>query len=277
MSRKIFVQVSVLALLMLALLAVPASARAGGICGGTYVVDAGDTLNSIAGRCGTSVSAITTANPGIADPLRAGQTLTLKGSTPSGSTATVAIVSIVSSDTSYNTNTTQQHYTPPPVVTYSNGTYIVQYGDTFSAIASRYGLSINQLWAANPQIWNINYLYAGQVIYIPTASGQTGYNSTTESVPLSYGNVPQGTPYSTVKLVNKSSSKEIYVSLQGITNDGVNVIYEYPVKGSLKVNIPTGSYTYVAWANEQEFVGYFQLGKDANRTLTLYNNKSSAE
>jgi hypothetical protein len=55
------------------------------------------------------------------------------------------------------------------------------------------------------------------------------------------------------------------------------VIFEYPVEGSLKVNVPAGSYTYVAWANEQEFVGYFKLGKDTNRTLTLYNNKSTAE
>ncbi len=275
MSRKVFTQVSVLALLLLALLAIPAVAQAGGVCGGKYVVDAGDTLSSIAARCGTSVSAVTGANPGVVDPLRAGQTLTLPGSGSSGSSATS---SIVSSDTSYNATTYNATYTAAPAVTYSNGTYIVQSGDTFSAIASRYGLSINQLWAANPQIWNINYVYAGQVIYIPTtASGQTSYSSTTAQVPLSYGNVPAGTAYSAVRLVNKSQSKEIYVSLQGTTNDGINVIYEYPVNSFLKVKVPIGSYTYVAWANEQQFVGYFNLGKDKDRTLTFYNDKSTVE
>jgi LysM repeat protein len=273
MSRKVFAQISVLALLLLAFLAIPASAQAGGVCGGTYVVDAGDTLSSIASRCGTTVSAITTSNPGVVDPLRTGQTLTLSSTNSSGGSVTS---SIVSSDSTYNTNTnTSTNYVPP--VTYSNGTYIVLYGDTFSAIASRYGLSINQLWAANQQIWNINYLYAGQIIYIPTSSGQTGYTSSSTSEPLSYGHVPAGTPYGWVRLVNKSSSTEIYVSLQGTTKDGINVIYEYPVKGSLNVKVPSGSYTYVAWANEKEFVGYFHLAVEGSRVLTFYNSKASSE
>jgi LysM repeat protein len=269
MSRKFFTQVLVLALLLLTFLAIPANAHASGVCGGTYIVDAGDTLNSIAAKCGITVSAITTANPGVANPLRTGQTLNLPRSNSNGSGVTVSIVS---------SGTTNYYPTPTPApVTYSSGTYIVQYGDTFSAIASRYGLTTNQLWAANQQIWNINYLYAGQAIHIPGSSGQTAYTSSTGSSPLSYGNVPDGTPYGQVRLVNKSSSKEIYVSLQGTTRDGVSVINEYWVSGSLNVKVPAGSYKYVAWANEQQFVGYFQLGKESSRTLTLFNSKSSAE
>jgi len=278
MSRKIFVQISVLALFLFALLAVPTSAQAGGVCGGTYVVEAGDTLSSIASRCGTTVSAITTANSGVADPLRAGQTLTLSSASSSSGAVTSTIVS---TDTSYTpsttttTSTTNYNYYPP--VTYSNGTYVVQYGDTFSAIAYRYGLTINQLWAANPQVWNINYLYAGQVLYIPTSSGQTGSSSSSSSEPLSYGHVPAGTPYGWVRLVNQSSSTEIYVSLQGTTRDGVNVIYEYPVNGSLTVKIPSGSYKYVAWANERQFVGYFHLPNDGESKLVFRNNQASDE
>jgi LysM repeat protein len=280
MSRKIFTQVSFLALLLIALLAIPAGAQAGGVCGGTYVAEAGDTLNSIATRCGTTVSAINTANPGVSDPLRAGQTLNLSSTNSSGSAVTSTIVS---SDTSYTATTTTtttttssnyNNYVAP--VTYNNSTYVVQYGDTFAAIAYRYGLSINQLWAANPQVWNINYIYAGQVLYISSGGG-TVATSTTQSQPLSYGNVPAGTEYSYVRLVNKSQSKEIYVSLQGETVDGIRVIYEYPVEGSLKVKVPTGNYTYVAWVNEQEFVGYFRLRKGSDRTITFRNSESAAE
>jgi len=268
MSRKIFVQISVLTLLLLAFLAIPAGARAGGVCGGTYVVDVGDTLNSIAARCGTSVSAITTANSGVADPLRAGQTLTLPRSSSGGSSVTS---SIVSSNTTTTTTTTTTTYTAP-TVTNSSGTHVVQYGETFSSIAYRYGLSVNQLWAANPQVANINYVYAGQVLTIPGG----GSTSTTELKPLSYGNVPAGTVYSDVRLVNKSSG-DIYVSIQGSTRDGIRVIYEYPVGKSTRVKVPAGSYTYVAWANGQEFTGYFDLGQNSSRTLTFYNDRSTAQ
>jgi LysM repeat protein len=270
MSHKIFVRIFALALLLPALLAIPTSAQAGGMCGGTYVVDAGDTLSSIAAKCGIAVSAITSANPGVTDPLRAGQSLTLSNASSSGGAVTSTIVS---SDTSYTATTTTVNTNYVAPVTSSKGTYIVKYGDTFSAIAYRYGLSVIQLWAANPQVWNINYIYNGQVLYIPSG----GQAVSTELKPLSYGNVPKGTPYAAVRLVNKSSSKEIYVSLQGSTVDGVRVIYEYPVEGSLRVKVPAGDYTYVAWANEQQFVGYFHLGKDSTRTLTFRNSGTEAE
>jgi LysM repeat protein len=287
MSRKVFAQVSVLILLLLAFFATPAGAHAGGVCGGTYIVDAGDTLNTIAAMCGTSVSAITTANPGVADPLRSGQTLNLSGSSPSAGSVTSSIVTstivssssvtttIVSSDTT-NTNTNNNYTSTTPAVTYRNGTYIVQYGDTFSAIASRYGLSINQLWAANPYIWNINLVYAGQAIYIPSSSGQTGYTSTAELPSLSYGTVPAGTNYGSVRLVNRSGG-DVYVSLQGTTRDGVSVIYEYPVSGTMRVKVPVGWYAYVAWVGGQEYVGQFNLSQDADHSIIFRNSGATVE
>ena len=268
MSVKVFAQISILALLLLAFFGTPLGAQAGGVCGGIYVVDAGDTLNSIAARCGTSVSAITTANPGVADPLHSGQTLNLAGSSSSGNSVTS---SIVSGDTN-NYNTYNNYNSTSSTVNYSNGTYIVQYGDSFSAIASRYGLSVNQLWAANPQIWNINYLYAGQLIYLPGYSAA----SMATSVPLSYGTVPAGTPYASVRLVNKSSG-DAYISLQGTTRDGNHVINEYPVTGSMKVKVPAGWYVYVAWVGGQKYEGQFQIGKDSDHTISFYNNKIGVE
>ena len=270
MSVKGFAQISVVVLLLLAFFAIPAVVLAGGVCGGAYIVDAGDTLNSIAAKCGTSVSAITAANPGVADPLRSGQTLNLPGNSTSGSSVSSSIVSSSSTTTTYTTS----NYSPPP--TYNNGTHIVQYGDTFSAIASRYGLSVNQLWAANPQIWNINWIYVGQLIYLPSHSASsTTYTDT--SAPLSYGTVPAGTAYGRVRLVNKSSG-DIYVSLQGTTRDDVHVINEYPVgSGSMTVKVPAGWYVYVAWVNGQKYVGEFQLGRDSDHTLTFSNSKTIVE
>jgi LysM repeat protein len=46
--------------------------------------------------------------------------------------------------------------------------YVVRYGDTMDLIAGRYGVSSWALARANG-VWNPNYIYAGQVLYIPCA------------------------------------------------------------------------------------------------------------
>jgi len=280
MSRKVLAQVSVLVLLLLAFLVTPLNAQAGGVCGGTYIVEWGQTLDMIAAMCGTSVSAIYAANPGISATLYAGQALMLPGSNYSSS----GISSVIYNDGSSNYNN-YDNYNYYPAVSY-NGAYIVQFSDTFSGVASRFGVSMYDLWAANPNIWNINLLYAGQVIRVPASSGQVIYVPTypitvvpvptAEPVPLSYGTVPAGTPYAGVKLINRSSG-DIYVSLQGTTRDGISVINEYPVGKSMKVNVPAGWYVYVAWVNGQKFSGQFQLANDSTRTITFQNSNVSVE
>jgi LysM repeat protein len=281
MSGKVLARVLVLILLLLAFFGIPASAQAGGMCGGTYVVEFRDTPDTIAAMCGITVSAIYAANPGVSGALSVGQVLTLPGSNytvpPTTPTVTPIATNIINNYNTYNYN---YNYVPSNY----NGNYIVQAGDTFSGIASRHGVGIYDLWTANPHIWDINLLYAGQVIYVPTSSGQTIYAPTyttwaapTETpVPLSYGTVPDGTPYGAIKLVNKSSG-EIYVSLQGTTRDGINVINEYPVTRTMKAKVPVGWYSYVAWVNGQQFQGQFNLNKEVDHTITFYNDKTVVE
>jgi LysM repeat protein len=47
---------------------------------------------------------------------------------------------------------------------WGGGTYVVQWGDTLKLIAARNGTTLGNLLALNPQIWNPNWIYAGQVI-----------------------------------------------------------------------------------------------------------------
>jgi LysM repeat protein len=255
MLRKVFAQVLVLALFLLAVLGMPLGAQAGGVCGGTWIADQGDTVEKIAAICGTSASAIYAANPGIGSSLYAGQSLFV----PS---------------LSYNSQPTVPVVYPP--VSYT-GTYVVQYLDTFSNIASRFGVSVHALWAANPHIVDINYLYVGQIINVPF--GQIVYpppgiigTPTNVPLPLSYGEVPAGTPIGKVQLSNKAKA-DVYVSLQGTTADGLNVIREYPVSGTINVKVPLGWYTYVAWVGGEKFVGQFNLRGDSDRTITFFSNK----
>ena len=144
MSRKSCILVSIVIVLLLVSLGTPGSARAWSGCGSTYVVQWGDTLGGIAMLCRTSVAALRQANPGMGYYIYAGQTLWM----PGGSSG----------------------YVPGSS---SAGTYMVRWGDTLRKIATRLGINVTDLIAANPQIWNPNLIYPGQVISLP---GTGSYN-----------------------------------------------------------------------------------------------------
>ncbi len=103
-----------------------------------YVVQPGDTLFSLARRFGTTVAAIMQANPQITDPniIFVGQIITIPTAVPP---------------------------TPPP----GTSRYVVQPGDTLSAIARRFGITLQALRNANPQITNPDLIFPGQIIFIP--------------------------------------------------------------------------------------------------------------
>ncbi len=262
--------------------AIPSNPQAGGACGNTYTVQWGDTLSAIAATCGTTLSAMYSANPGIGGTLYAGQVLTVPG---------------------YNYNNNSNYYNNAPVN--YNGTYIVQFGDSFSEIASRYGVSTNDLEAANPGIYDIDHLYAGQVINVPVGQGNYapygqgsyatygpgsygpygpggyppaspwfGYwpTPTPEPSSLSYGTAPAGTPQGQVKLSNDANA-DVYVSLQGTTRDGTDVINEYTVNGTMNVTVPAGWYAYVASVGGREFSGQFNLPGNSSHSITFYSNR----
>jgi LysM repeat protein len=144
MSQKRIIQVILLVTLVAASLATTGSTYACGGCGNTYyTVQWGDSLGVIAQNYGVSLSALYAANPGLGYWIYPGQVLVI----PGGSCTC--------------------GYTPSY---YAGGNaYTVQRGDTFSRIAQRFGVNYYDLWAANPHIWDPNYIYAGQVLYIPAA------------------------------------------------------------------------------------------------------------
>jgi hypothetical protein len=98
----------------------------------------------------------------------------------------------------------------------------------------------------------------------PTASATLGIRT--------YGTLPpQNRPYTTITLINKAK-REAYISLQVVTDQGYTII-EYPVKSVVKVKIPVGYYTYVAWVGGRQFVGYFHVSKDQAPTIIMLKDK----
>lgn len=89
---------------------------------------------------------------------------------------------------------------------------------------------------------------------------------------LTYGTLPPANrPYTYITLINKAK-RQAYISLQVVTDQGYTII-EYPVKGTVKVKIPTGSYTYVVWVGGRQIVGYFNVSKGTEPTLSIYKDK----
>ena len=277
MFRKVIMLALGFALLSGALLATPFIAHAGGSCGGTYIADPGDTLASIAATCGTTVEAIRAANPGITEPLKTGQSLTVPGLsyvTPVTAVPTTVVPATpVVVNNVYNYYNYYNYY---PTTNYT-GTYIVQYGDTFASIASRFGVGLYDLWAANPQIWDINMIYVGQLIYVPASSPWVVVvTPTAQPVPLSWSNTTTDFRKGTVLLSNQANG-DVYVSLRTTLPDGSSAINEYPVSGTFDVKIAVGWVDYVAWVGGVKFTGGFHLSGETDRTVTFFKNKVIVE
>ncbi len=116
-----------------------------------YTVKSGDTLSAIASRYGMTVNALVTLN-GIqnANLIYPGQVLRV-------------------ADSGQGSNVSQKATT-----TTTSGTYTVRYGDTLSAIASRYGTSTSTLASING-IPNPNWIYPGQVLKLSGGSSTRVY------------------------------------------------------------------------------------------------------
>lgn len=116
--------------------------------GDTYIVQAGDTLSGIAAKYGTSYQHLAAIN-GIDDPdrINIGQVLRIDSMAQSGGA----------------------------------GTYTVQPGDNLTAIAQRFGSSVNAIASASG-IGNPNLIYPGQVLTIPNSASVPAPSGNTYTV-----------------------------------------------------------------------------------------------
>ena len=140
MNARKFLQLFVLIAMLLGMFASTSPAFAAA-CGTSVTVVSGDTLRKIADRCGTSVAALRLANPeiGLGDLIYPGQVLLLPGA-------------LIPGNNGYDI-------------------YIVSRGDTMKALATRFGTTLEVLLSLNSNIKNVNLIYEGQRMVVPSGSG----------------------------------------------------------------------------------------------------------
>ncbi|GAA3207418.1 hypothetical protein GCM10017690_15400 [Microbacterium terregens] len=124
---------------------------------GTYVVDGGDTISSIAQRHAVSIQDVLAANGlGWSSIIYPGQTIVIPGSAPAVEAAPVEIAPPV------------EAVAPAPGAP-AAGAYVVVAGDTMSAIAARHGVTTQAVLDANG-LTRSSIIYPGETIAIPSAA-----------------------------------------------------------------------------------------------------------
>ncbi len=179
-----------------------------------HVVQPGENLFRIGLRYGVSWVDIMQAN-GMADTtIYVGQQLVIPGANAAPDASTLPAV------TEAAPPPTPEPPAPvvPPVAA-GAGAYTVRTGDTLFRIATSYGVGLDQLAAAN-NIYNLNFIYAGQTLIIPGAAS-----------------VPAGNPSSNKQIVVSISQQHLYAYENG------NLLYSFTVStGEPGADTWTGSF-----------------------------------
>ena len=165
--------------------------------GFVYTVVQGDTLFILSARFGTPLNQIIAANPQITNPdvivpgqrvciplppppetcsgffytIRSGDTLGQISQRFGVRLVDIAIANpqINNTDVIFADQIICIPIPPPPAIECSGFLYTVQLGETLFEIANRFDVTAQQIFAANPQIIDVNKIFTGQQICIPAA------------------------------------------------------------------------------------------------------------
>jgi soluble lytic murein transglycosylase-like protein len=169
-----------------------------------HVVAAGESLSSVAASDGLTVDQLAAANGLSSDALlTSGSTLMVPSQTP-GMAGSEAGVGATSSSTEGAGSSTEEAGSSTEGPASDAGSYVVQPGDTLSAIAARAGSSVAELAAVNGIDPN-ELLLSGAVLRLSGASSEAAQSGTSaaEAAPAAEGS-SSAPPYPTAETVTPS-------------------------------------------------------------------------
>ena len=189
--------------------AVMLSAPAAASAAFPHVVASGESLSSVAASDGLTVDQLAAANGLSPDAsLSAGSTLMIpsQASGTAGSEASLGETTSSTEETASSTEETpsRTEETGPSAegAASNTGSYVVQPGDTLSAIAARGGTSMAELAAVNGIDPNAPLL-AGAVLSLSSASAEAAQSGTAETAQAAEGST-SAPPYPTAETVTQS-------------------------------------------------------------------------
>lgn len=171
-----------------------------------YVVKPGDTLYQISKRTGVRIPLLLAANPQIQDPsqLMAGMDMVIPelGKPAKGEPAA---------------KSAKPSATMPPYFGFVWPHQVAQ-GETWDALAKKYGVKLEQLHHVNPEAAQAGKLQPGDIVYVPTAAYPTPASKAKPGTAKPPGTVPASKKPST-GAGNKSSNQTNQVT--GTSTDGM--------------------------------------------------------
>jgi N-acetylmuramoyl-L-alanine amidase len=172
-----------------------------------HVIAKGETLSSVAAADGLSVSQLAAANGMSPDSqLTAGSLLAIP---PQGAATGESAGAPSTADADTDTSSPAATSPSSAVTSSAGGGYVVQPGDTLSAIAARLGVSVESLAAANG-LDPSGLLISGTTLHAVGGAGSSATSATTEMVstsPSSEGGAPSsgGGAQPTAEMVSPST------------------------------------------------------------------------
>jgi N-acetylmuramoyl-L-alanine amidase len=172
-----------------------------------HVIAKGETLSSVAAADGLSVSQLAAANGMSPDSqLTAGSLLAIP---PQGAATGESAGAPSTADADTDTSSPAATSPSSAVTSSAGGGYVVQPGDTLSAIAARLGVSVESLAAANG-LEPSGLLISGTTLHAVGGAGSSAASATTEMVstsPSSEGGAPSsgGGAQPTAEMVSPST------------------------------------------------------------------------